>query len=130
MGAVVTRLRPREFYAVVPGSGVAPGQDGEPEPLFYERTLNGLTSAMAHARFLSSGGAEQSVTLTEGRRTRMILRFVNGTDMTGKVLPPAYRTTITPGPGASLRPGAPRGRITEISRHKMARTRRKGDNHE
>jgi hypothetical protein len=113
MTATVTRLRPREFYAVVPGSGGGPGQDGKPEPVFYARTFDGLMSAIEHAKLLSRGGGQQDVTLTEGRRTRVILRFEDGADTTGKLLPPPYPAALRPAPG-DIRPGSPKGHIPEI----------------
>jgi hypothetical protein len=109
--AIVTPLRPREFYAVVPGASL-PGK-AEPEPVFYARTFDGMNSALAHARLLSAGGGEQSVTLTAGRVTKVILAFRNGQDTTGTLLPAPYKTTVTPEPDA-IRPGAPKGHIPEI----------------
>jgi hypothetical protein len=107
MTAAVTRLRPREFYAVVPGSG------DEPEPVFYARTFDGMCSAIEHAKLLSAGGGKQDVTLTEGRKTKVIARFENGVSTLPPVAPPPYKTVITPAPG-TVRPGAPHGHIPEI----------------
>jgi hypothetical protein len=112
MTASVTRLRPREFYAVVPGAPAGePG--GEPEPVFYARTFDGMNSAIVHARLLSAGGGEQAVTLTTGRRTKTIMVFRNGEDTTGTLLPPPYKTALRPVPDA-IRQGAPRGHIPEV----------------
>lgn len=130
VNAAVIRLRAGSFYAVEPGAGGEPGSGAAREPVFYERTLAGYCSAVAHAVFLSCGGITQAVTWTYGRQTTLLREFRDGAETPRSAagqLPPPYRTAIVPGPGASLRPGAPRGRITEISRHKMARTRREGD---
>jgi hypothetical protein len=115
VAAGVTRLRPREFYAVVPGSDGGPGE-GEPEPVFYERTLPGAESALAHAMLLTAGGGTQYVTLTEGRRTWICCTLQNGHRVPSPDPPVVYRTTLVPAPG-SLRPGAPRGHIPEICSH-------------
>ena len=113
MTADVIRLRPREFYAVVPGSGGGPGEPGEPEPVFYERTLNGTESALVHAALLSAGGGTRYITLTEGRRTWIWRTFRNGQVVPSPDPPVIYRTTVTPGAG-QIRPGAPKGHIPEI----------------
>lgn len=111
MPASVTRLRPREFYAVLPGGN--PGSGGEPGPVFYARTLNGAVSALVHAGLLSAGGGIQYITLTEGRRTWIWRAFRNGEPVPVPEPPVIYRTTVIPAPGA-LRPGAPRGHIPEV----------------
>lgn len=119
MDATVTRLRPREFYAVVPGSGGGPGE-GEPEPVFYARTLDGAESALAHAAFLTAGGGLQYITLTEGRQTWIWRTFQNGANVSSPDPPVVYRTTLIPAPGA-LRPGSRHGKIPELSRTTTAR---------
>lgn len=128
MAADVIWLRAGSFYAVEPGAGGEPGSGTVREPVFYERTLDGYCSAVAHAEFLSSGGPDQAVTLTSGHETRILREFAGGTETSRSaagLLPPPYRTQIVPAPGTRLRPGTPRGKITEISRHKMARERRR-----
>jgi hypothetical protein len=112
MTARVIPLRPREFYAIVPGD------DGS--PVLYARTFDGMNSAIAHAQRLSAGGARQEMRLTVGRATTVILIFENGQDITGTLIP-AVRPTIIPASAAEIRPGAPRGRIPETSRTAMAR---------
>jgi hypothetical protein len=112
MTATVARLRPREFYAVIPGSGGGPGEGG-PEPVIYERTYDGLLSAIGHARLLSKGGGQQEVTLTEGRRARIIARFEGGVSTLGPVVPPPSETVLRPA-AEDVRPGAPKGHIPEI----------------
>lgn len=111
MPASVTRLRPREFYAVVPGPGGGPGEDG-PVPVFYARTLNGSESALVHARLLSAGGGIQYITLTEGRRTWIWRTFQGGREVASPDPPVVYQTVLRP-PAGDLRPGAPRGHIPE-----------------
>jgi hypothetical protein len=109
----VIQLRPREFYAVVPGAAT-PGKDSEPEPVFYARTFDGMNSAIVHAQLLSAGGGTQEVTLTQGRKTKTILRFENSQDVTGTLAPDPHRTAVVPEPGVVIRLGAPRGHIPEI----------------
>lgn len=114
MTASVTRLRPREFYAVVPGAGGAPGQ-GEPEPVFYARTFDGMISAITHAKHLSaSGSGDQEVTLTRGRVTRVVARFEGGISTLGVIAPDPYKTVLRPATITELRPGAPKGHIPEV----------------
>jgi len=115
MTATVTRLRPREFYAVVPGSGGGPGEDG-PEPVFYERTLDGAESALVHAALLSAGGGTQYITLTEGRQTWIWRTFRDGRIVPSPDPPVIYQTTVIPAPGG-LRKGSPRGHIPEVCTH-------------
>ena len=110
MTATVTRLRPREFYAVVPGTNGNPGSRGEPQPVGYERTLDGMCSAINHARLLSAGGGTQTVLLIEGRRRKPSMQFVNGEEITGKLTPVTFRSASV----TELRPGAPKGHIPEI----------------
>jgi hypothetical protein len=105
MTATVSRLRPREFHAVVPGT------DGG--PVFYERTLNGAESALVHAALLSAGGGTQYITLTEGRQTWIWRTFVNGQSVPSPDPPIIYPTVHRPGPG-DIRPGSPRGHIPEV----------------
>lgn len=105
MDASVSRLRPREFHAVVPGT------DGG--PVFYERTLNGAESALVHAALLSAGGRTQYITLTEGRRTWIWRTFVNGQTVPSPEPPVIYRTVLKPEPG-DIRPGSPKGHIPEV----------------
>lgn len=112
MTATVTRLRPREFYAVVPGSGGGPAE-GDPEPVFYERTLNGTESALVHAALLSAGGSTQYITLTEGRRTWIWRTFQNSQVVSSPDPPVIYETTLRPA-AEEIRPGAPKGHIPEI----------------
>jgi hypothetical protein len=119
MIASVTRLRPREFYAVVPGASGGPGE-GRHEPVFYARTLDGAESALAHAQHLSAGGGIQYITLTEGRQTWIWRTFQNGLNVSSPDPPVIYRTTLFPSHGA-VRPGAPHGKIPETSRTAMAR---------
>jgi hypothetical protein len=105
--ATVTRLRPREFYAVVPGTG---GDQGKPVPVGYERTLDGMCSAIVHARLLSAGNRTQTVLLVTGRRRKAVMQFVNGVEITGKLTPVSFRpATVT-----ELRPGSPKGHIPEV----------------
>lgn len=107
MDATVSRLRPREFYAVVPGTG---GDQGKPEPVGYVRNLDGMCSAIVHARLLSAGGRTQTVLLVTGRRRKAIMQFVNGDEITGKLTAVRFRpATVT-----ELRPGSPKGHIPEI----------------
>jgi len=113
--ATVTRLRPREFYAVVPGSGGGPGE-GEPAPVFYERTLDGAESALVHAALLSAGGGTQYVTLTEGRQTWIWRTFRDSRIAPSPDPPVIYQTTVIPAAG-SLRKGSPRGHIPEVCTH-------------
>lgn len=108
--ATVTRLRPREFYAVVPGRDGNPGSRGEPEPVGYERTLDGMCSAIVHARLLSAGNRTQTVLLIQGRRRKAIMQFVNGEEITGKLAPAVFRAASV----TELRPGAPKGHIPEV----------------
>lgn len=115
MTATVTRLRPREFYAVVPGSGGGP-DGGDPEPVFYARTWDGMLSAIEHAKHLSRGGGEQEVTLTGGRKTKVIARFGNGVSTLSPIVPPPSETTLRPA-AEDIRPGAPKGHIPEICTH-------------
>src|SRR5690348_15577844 len=103
MVADVIKLRPRDFYAVVPGHDGNPGSRGEPGPVGYERTLNGVSSAIVHARLLSAGGGTQSVVLVTGRRRKVIMQFTNGEEITGKLVPaPPFRSASV----TELRPGA------------------------
>ena len=115
MTATVTRLRPREFYAVVPGSGGGPGED-KPEPVFYERTLNGTESALVHAALLSAGGGTQYITLTEGRRTWIWRTFQDSRVVPSPEPPVVYPTPFRPAPD-DIRPGAPKGHIPEVCTH-------------
>lgn len=108
----VLKFRPRAYYAV------APGQDG---PVFYERTLDGLNSAIAHAELLSAGGGRQVISLTEGKVTRVVLEFEGGRDVTGTLLPPPFLAGKRP-QADQVRPGSPNGHIPEI----CSRTRNKG----
>lgn len=113
MTGQVIPLPPREFYAVVPGAGGQPGL-GEPEPVFYARTLDGMISALEHAKLLSANGSgPQDVTLTQGRQTRVIMRFENGRDISRRLLPGPYKTQVTPDP-ENVRDGAPNGHIREL----------------
>lgn len=112
MTATVTRLRPREFYAVVPGTGGGPSE-GKPEPVIYARTWDGMLSAIEHARHLSRGGGRQDVTLTEGKQTKIIAGFESGVSVYGAIFPAPYRTTLRPAP-EDVRPGSPKGHIPEI----------------
>lgn len=114
MTATVTRLRPREFYAVVPGTG-----SGQAEPVGYKRTLDGMCSAISLARLLSAGGATQTVLLIEGRRRKPIMQFANGAEVTGKLTPVRFRAASV----TELRPGSPKGHIPEICTHVKARAR-------
>lgn len=108
MSATVTRLRPRrEFYAVVPG---ADSGNGNPEPAGYERTLDGMCSAITFARLLSAGGGTQHVLLVRGRQQKIIMQFGNGEEITGKLARPDFQAASVTG----LRPGSPRGHIPEI----------------
>jgi hypothetical protein len=113
--ADVIRLRPREFYAVVPGSGGGPGE-GNPEPVIYARTWDGMLSAIEHAKYLSRGDGRQEVTLTEGRQARVIARFENGVSTLGPIAPVTYPTTLRPA-ADDIRPGSPKGHIPEICTH-------------
>ena len=123
MTAVVLPFRP-PFYAVVPGEGGCPGE-GDPEPVAYVRTYDGLMSAIEHAKWLSRGGGRQEVTLTEGRRTRLLGWFENGAGQLvhADLLPAAYPENWRPDPG-DIRPGSPHGHIPEICTH--ARNRKAG----
>jgi hypothetical protein len=100
------------FYAIVPG-GSGPGRNGA-EPIGYEKTYDGLMSAITHARLLSAGGATQDVLLTAGKNTRVIMRFTNGAEITGKLLPPP---DFSPATVTELRPGSPHGHIPEACTH-------------
>lgn len=115
MIATVTRLRPREFYAVVPGSGGGPGED-DPGAVFYERTLNGTESALVHAALLSAGGGTQYITLTEGRRTWIWRTFQDSRLVPSPDPPVIYETVLRPA-AEDVRPGAPKGHIPEICTH-------------
>ena len=115
MAATVTRLRPRDFYAVVPGSGGGPGE-GEPEPVIYARTWDGLLSAIEHAKYLSRGGGQQEVTLTEGRKTKIVARFSGGVSTLGPIAPPPFETVLRPA-AEDIRPGSPKGHVPEICTH-------------
>jgi hypothetical protein len=126
--AIVTRLRPKEFYAVVPGHDGNPGSRGEPAPVGYERTLDGMSSAIVHARLLSAGGRTQTVLLITGRRRKAIMQFVNGEEITGKLAPVSFHpATVT-----ELRPGSPKGHIPEVcstaKNRRAGRTPRKNPN--
>lgn len=118
--ATVARLRPREFYAVVPGHGGNPGSRGEPGPVGYVRTLDGMCSAIVHARLLSAGNQTQTVLLIQGRRRKAIMQFVNGEEITGKLTAVSFRPSAV----TELRPGSPRGHIPEIC--STAKNRRAG----
>lgn len=111
----VLSFRPREYYTIAPGT-----PPDAPEPVFYERTLDGLNSAIAHAELLSAGGGRQVISLTEGKVTRVILEFEGGRDVTGTLLPPAFLAGKRPQAG-QVRPGSPKGHIPEVcSRHRNA----------
>jgi hypothetical protein len=110
------RARPREFYTVVPGEHTAPGE-GEPVPVTYAHTPAGCLSALVHALFLSRGGGEQHVTLTEGRITRTIQVCQDGQRVTEDILlPDPYRTCWWPQP-QDIREGSPGGHIPEVCTH-------------
>lgn len=109
MDARVFRFR-APFYAVVPGGG-----SPEPEAIGYEKTYTGLVSAIAHAKLLSAGGATQDVLLAAGKHARVIMRFTNSTEITGKLLPPP---DFSPASVTELRPGSPNGHIPEVCTHK------------
>lgn len=129
MNATVLQFR-APFYAVVPGQGGGPGE-GDPVPVAYERTHDGLMSALAHAKWLSRGGGRQEITLTEGRRVRLLGWFENGTGQIvyADLLPAAYPEGYRPAPEA-VRAGSPRGHIPEICTHKKhaARPPRRNNN--
>lgn len=132
MTAEVTRLPPREFYAVVPGAGGQPGMS-EPVPQFWPRSegrIDELLSAMELAKLLSANGSgPQDVTLTWRQRgksmTRVIMRFEHGRDVSRRLLPAPYPTRVTPAP-EQLREGSPHGHIPELcstAKHRARGTR-------
>lgn len=119
MAATVSRLRPREFYAVVPGAGGGPGQ-GRPVPVGYAKTLDGLESALAHAQHLAAGGGTQDVLLITGREVMLVMRFgAGGEHTTGGE--PSPSAGFRPASVTEVRPGARHGRIPELDRTAMAR---------
>ena len=123
----VLTFRPREeFCAVVPG-----GPPGAPQPVFYERTLNGTESAIVHARLLSAGGGAQYVTVTEGRQTWILRTFQGGRDMPSPEPPVRYPTRVRPASPEDIRPGAPRGHIPETctqAKHRAGQEPRRNRN--
>lgn len=112
MTAKILRFR-APFYAVVPGGG-----SPEPEAIGYEKTYDGLMSAIAHAKLLSAGGATQDVLLAAGKAARVIMRFTDGAEVTGKLLPPPG---FSPASVTELRPGSPHGHIPELCTHQRIR---------
>ena len=116
MTATVSRLPPREFFAIVPGSGVGPGEGGEPEPVFYARTLDGAESALVHAALLSAGGGTQYITLTEGRKTWIWRTFRDSRLAPSPDPPVIYPTPFRPAP-EDIRAGPPKGHIPETCTH-------------
>src|ERR1700757_5277260 len=107
MGTVTLLRQP--FYAVVPGGG-----SPDPEPAGYERTLDGAASAIEHARLLSAGNGAQDVLLVTGKTARVIMRFANGAEVTGKLLPPP---DFSPASVREIRRGSPGGHIPELCTH-------------
>jgi len=101
------------YWGVVPGPEPEPGQ-GERRPVGFEKTFDGLISAITLAKHLSVGGPGQDVVLVRGRHVDAKQRFENGLPVRGPLLPPPdFRPTSV----TELRAGSPGGHIPEVCTH-------------
>lgn len=116
MGGDVLRFR-APYWGVVPGPEPEPGQDGR-QPAGFERTFDGMISAITLAKHLSVGGPGQDVVLVtrNGRDVAVKQRFENGLPVRGPLLPPP---DFRPASVTELRKGAPGGHIDEVCTHKQ-----------
>jgi hypothetical protein len=114
MSGDVLRFR-AAYWGVVPGPEPEPGQDGR-QPVGFEKTYDGMVSAITLAKHLSVGGPGQDVVLVRGRHVDVKARFEHGIPVRGPLLaPPDFR----PASVTALREGAPHGHIQEVCTHKQ-----------